>query len=46
MKVKTSGPSFEQVGVDEDIINEDKSIQANTDANQPIRIYGAKKEFT
>lgn len=45
-KVPTSKPPQDLTGIDEDIINEEKSVEQNSDEKVPIKIYGAKKNFS
>lgn len=43
--VPTSPGKYESLQVDEDIINEEKAVEANKDDKLPIKIYGANKNF-
>lgn len=45
-RVPSASRAAEQDGVDEDIINEEKQVEAASTEQYPIRIYGAKKNFS
>ena len=44
-RVPNASKAANQEGVDEDIINEERHVEAANFEDYPIRIYGAKKNF-